>query len=321
MFGKDIKPNICTFITFADDAVPAVRTSLQSSCLAFSEVFTFNNSALFAENQKSAGNPLSPMFWEMGCSSFERFFLKFVRKMEKKSISLTKSVFNERIYLKSVVSNLLLQVTEELLKIPDIKKKQEEVYNTQTNVMRDNENYKFTYEETKQICVDVQPGVHVNNCRLCNITCHHPCQISSDDEKNKCTAINQITGKCIVCPKQCHWRFHYIGSYFLEETTVTVTKYNDLMKGRYKEAKTTIEKFNQYLKTTEDSIFKNINSMLERLSRCITRLQKIAFPDDPLTLDEHIDLMIEAEKRKLHNPMHLERIKTLQNLKKMKMCA
>lgn len=74
LFGKDIESNICTMITFADGADPPVLASLEESKLPFGSTFNFNNSALFAENKDLKKNMLAPMFWEMGCKSFEVFF-------------------------------------------------------------------------------------------------------------------------------------------------------------------------------------------------------------------------------------------------------
>lgn len=74
LFGKDIASNICTLITFADGAEPPVFASLKESKLPHEMTFPFNNSSLFAKEKDQAKNTLSPMFWEMGCKSFEQFF-------------------------------------------------------------------------------------------------------------------------------------------------------------------------------------------------------------------------------------------------------
>lgn len=62
LFGKDIKSNICTLITFADGAEAPVLASLKEAKIPFGSTFKFNNSALFAENKNSASNSLSKMF-------------------------------------------------------------------------------------------------------------------------------------------------------------------------------------------------------------------------------------------------------------------
>ena len=74
LFGRDMEPNICTLLTFADGAEPAVLASLDESNIHFGEKFKFNNSALFAENQLDAEMSLSQMFWEIGCKCFDIFF-------------------------------------------------------------------------------------------------------------------------------------------------------------------------------------------------------------------------------------------------------
>lgn len=317
LFGKDIASNICTLITFADGAVPAVLASLKNSNLPFGETFTFNNSALFAENQKDTGNPLSPMFWKMGCISFERFF-ENIWKMETKSLFLTKNVLDERNQLKTIISNVLPQVSEGLQKISEIRKEQE-VIKINRNKIKDNENFHYFVDEIKQVKVDLKAGVYVTNCIPCNVTCHHPCGIPDNDQKRGCAAINQETGKCEVCPGKCHWTDHTNNRFQLSHETVKVKRTYADMKKRYDEATesaSSVEQMIEKMKNAVKAKLTNLKLMMDNVNRCRTRLQKIALAEDPLTSEEYIDLMIEAEKRE-HKLGYDDRIKTLEELKKM----
>lgn len=103
LFGKDIESNICTLITFADGAEPPVLASLREAKLPFGSTFEFNNSALFAANTNLVPTSLSPMFWDMGCQSFQKFFDK-ICKFETRSLALTKAVLQERKQLKNVLA-------------------------------------------------------------------------------------------------------------------------------------------------------------------------------------------------------------------------
>ena len=317
LFGKDIESNICTLITFADDPKPAVLASLKISNLPFGETFTFNNSVLFAENQKGTGNPLSPMFWKMGCSSFERFF-EYIWKMETKSLLLTKNVLDERKQLKTIISNGLLQVSEVLQKILEIRNVQE-VIKTLKSIIKDYKYFHYPVDEIKQVKVDLKPGVYVTNCIPCNVTCHYPCEIPDNNRKRGCAAINQNTGKCEVCPKMCDWSLHTNNHYLLSHETVKVKRTYDDMKKRYEEATqktSSVEQITEYMKNTVRAKLRNLELMIDNVNWCRTKLQKIALAEDPLTSEEYIDLMIEVETRE-HKLGYADRIKTLEELKKM----
>lgn len=74
LFGKNIEPNICTLITFADGTEPPVLASLVESKLPFGSTFTFNNSALFTDKKDLKNTSLAPIFWKMCFCSFHSFF-------------------------------------------------------------------------------------------------------------------------------------------------------------------------------------------------------------------------------------------------------
>ena len=317
LFGKDMIQNICTLITFADGASPPVLASLKGSNLPFGEHFNFNNSALFADNQKDTDNPLSPVFWNMGCGSFERFF-RYIWKLDTKSLLLTKSVLDERNQLKTIIANILPQVSVGLSKISQLKNEQEAMKKNK-KAIEENKDFEYTDEEIKQVKVDLEPGIHVTNCLNCNLTCHYQCKIADDDKKKGCAAINQTTGKCEVCQKHCDWIIHKNARCYLKYVPEKVTKTSAYMKKRFEEAtkqKFTYERFIQDTKNAVLNTFKELSVMMDKMNKCRSRLQKIALTDNPLTSEEYIDLMIETEKRE-QNAGNLDRIKTLEELKKM----
>lgn len=63
--------------------------------LSLVSTFQFNNSALFATNKNLTSTSLSPMFWEMGCKSFQEFFDK-IFNFETRSLAQTNDVLEER---------------------------------------------------------------------------------------------------------------------------------------------------------------------------------------------------------------------------------
>lgn len=314
LFGKDIESNICTLITFADGAKPPVLASLKESQLPFGLTFSFNNSALFAEN---IHNPLSPMFWKMGCSSFESFF-EHVGRLQTRSLCQTKNVLDEREQLKTVISNIRPQVTAGLSKLSELQQ-QLDIFKKYQNEIEDNQNFEYEVDETRQEVVDLPKGQHVTNCLLCSITCHEDCQIADDEKKKGCWAMNKDTGRCRICTGKCIWSEHKNLPYIFRYVTETVTKTYAEMKERYEAAQgqtLSHEKYIEELNYDVEDLFEDMMLMMNEMNQCKTRLKEIALRPDPLSAIEHIDLIIQSEETE-KQPGYFNRVKMLKEIKRM----
>lgn len=316
LFGKDIESNMCTLITFADGAEPPVLASLRELKLPHETTLTFNNSALFAVNNDLANNTLSPMFWEMGCRSFERFF-KHIKDLKATSLSQTKDVLEEREQLSFVISNIRPQITAGLSKLSELQQKLD-IFQRCKSEIENNQNFEYTVEETKQRMLELLPGHHVTNCLHCNITCHEECRIPDNEEKKRCWAMDK-EGNCRICPEKCIWSAHKNTPFIFKYVTEKVTKTYAEMKERYEDAigqTITHEKYIEDLTYCVDDMFGEINSMMNEMNRCKTRLKEIALRPDPLSAVEYIDLMIQSEQEE-KQPGHLNRVKMLKEFRKM----
>lgn len=316
LFGKNIEANICTLITFADGGEPAVLASLTESKLPFGKKFKFNNSALFAESELNAQTSFSQMFWEMGCKSFDSFF-EHIFQLNTKSLSQTKDVLDEREQLKTIISNILPQVTAGLSKLSELKQ-QVAIFEKYKNQIAENQNFEYTSEETKQEMIDLPKGQHVTNCIHCNVTCHENCMIAYDDEKNRCWAMDR-EGNCRICVDKCIWSQHKNTPYIIKYVTETVTKTYADMKKRYENAtglKLTHENYIKELNSDVDEMILKLFKMINEMNSCKTRLKEIALKPDPLSAVEHIDLMIQSEKSE-KRPDFANRIQMLEEMKKI----
>lgn len=315
LFGKDIESNICTLITFADGAKPPVLASLKESKLPYKKTFNFNNSALFAKNVELVNNTLPPMFWEMGCKSLERFF-KHIKDMKATSLSLTKTVLEEREQLKCIISNIQPQITMGLSKLSELRQKVE-IFQRNKSDIENNQNFEYTVDETKQQLIELIPGQHVTNCLHCNVTCHEDCRIPDDDQKKRCLAIGK-DGNCKVCPGKCVWTEHKNTPYVIKCVIEKVTKTYAEMKDKYEKAigqKVTHEKYIEDLTCCVDETFEEINHMMEEMNDCKSKLKKIALRPDPLSAVEHIDLLIQSEQEE-KQPGYENRVKMLKEFRK-----
>lgn len=315
LFGKDIESNICTLITFADGAEPPVLASLKESGLPFGLTFNFNNSALFADNKNLTHNTFSPIFWEMGSSSFESFF-RHIKQLETRSLSQTKNVLDEREQLKIVISNIQPNVTAGLSKLSDLQQ-QLDIFERYKNEINDNQNFEYEVNETRQELIDLPIGQHVTNCMHCNVTCHEHCQIADDDAKRGCWAMD-ASGNCRICIEKCIWSNHKNTPYIFKYITETVKKTYAEMKERYEEAQgktLTHEKYIEELTYDVDELFELIMTMMSDMNACKTRLKEIALRPDPLTAVEHIDLMIQSEELEKQTGF-LDRVRMLKEMRK-----
>jgi hypothetical protein len=295
-FGRDIENNICSLVTFADGIDPPVLAALKQSGLPFGKSFTFNNSGLFAKNFEISTSSLSPMFWDMGFKSFRAFF-DHLEQVETKSLKLTKDVLDERSRLEATIKNLLPQLDAGLTKV-NVMKQEIQIIEQNKTLIKDNKNFEYEVEETQQKKKDLPRGLHVTNCTNCHFTCHHNCSRANNEEKAKCCVMGS-NGKCKICPDKCHWTKHANTPYIFEYVNVKVKKTYADMQQKYKEATGNLlsqEQIVEKLGKELNDLLDDIEDMMVAIKICNERLKEIALRPNPLTMTEHIDLMIEDEK-------------------------
>lgn len=314
LFGKDIEKNICMLITFADGKDPPVLAAMKEADLPFSSWYAFNNSALFATNDDSQCG-LSSMFWDMGIKSFKKFF-DYLEKMPTKSLQQTKQVLNERERLEVTIQKLQPQVDAGLNKVNELKKEKKILKEHEKDIL-DNQNFRYVVEETRQVKTELPKGQNTTNCLHCHVTCHITCVYANDDQKQHCCAMGW-DGNCTVCESKCHWTQHANTPYIFSYETHNVTKtYEEKLKMYQKagEGKVTHEQVIKRMTEEIEELSDFIEDMMEQVNDCNNTLKSIALRPNPLTMVEHIDLMIEAEKMEKKDGFQ-ERIKVLQNYHK-----
>ncbi|WAR10123.1 TIF1A-like protein [Mya arenaria] len=316
LFGKDIAENICSLITFADGMDPPVLSALKESGLPFGTHFNFNNSGLFANNTNNDCGSLAPMFWKMGMASFDRFFA-YLDTLPTKSLQLTSDVLQERNRVEITVKNLQQKLEIGLMKIDELKTEMK-IFDENKNSIKDNKNFKYTVTVMQQRKKDLPSGLHVTNCLNCNFTCHNNCRIADDEKKYKCSAMQRDVGTCKYCPENCHWKYHKNSSYVFDYVPVKEEKTYAEMQKKYEDAsgklptqKLVLEKMQIELNGMVDTV----EEMMDIVRHSNMRLAEIALRPNPLTMVEHIDLIIENEKMQ-HNPGWMKRIHTLREFRK-----
>ena len=160
---------------------------------------------------------------------------------------------------------------------------------------------------------DLQPGQFVTNCSHCNKTCHFPCFIQKDCEKNKCSAMNS-NGYCNVCG--CYWDIHYNMPFRWEVYEVEEERTLNELKEKYGDAKTKKQTQKKMLKNAQNEytkIWELISNIVGKCRSCVTRLHEIAFKPISLSEIDYIKLQIEGEKQNCM-PGRDNRVKWLEEL-------
>lgn len=314
LFGKDVEENICSLITFADGVDPPVLSALQASDLPFGKHFTFNNSGLFAKNVDLDSSVLSAMFWDMCLKGFSNFF-KHLDKMETKSLQLTKSVLDERKKLEVTVQNLQPQVDAGLAKLNMVNEEIRII--SQHKLDADaNKDFEYEVEEIEQKRHELPKGTHTTNCLQCNFTCHKSCAYPNDDQKKNCSAMDG-NGQCTQCPDKCSWKIHSNTPYIFEYLSVKKKKtYGEKLK-KYQDAegkRLTHEQVVDKMKEELAELEECIEYFMTTVKDCNERLSEIALRPHPLSMTDHIDLMIKAEQLE-QKPGSKQRIAMLEEMK------
>ena len=319
IFGKDIAKNIFLMTTFADGGEPQVVDAIDKAKIPYEEYFEFNNSAVFADKscRKAKFNMLS---WDMGIESFERFFnALFI--LEARSLQLTQEVLTERQKLEVCLEGLQPQIQAGLSEKSELEKTKHEIKQREAD-MRANKDFTIKVKVTKQRKVGLPNGLFTTTCTKCNYTCHIHCTIADNDKKHECHAMTWFTWKedttCTICPSKCSWTVHKNTPYRYEFYECEERQTLKEIKERYKVAKSSknelediIEQINQRIREVDDVI----EHMLQQARYSLVRLQEIALKPNPMSQEEYIELLIEAEKQE-HKLGWQDRVKGLEDAKK-----
>ncbi|XP_052105230.1 uncharacterized protein LOC127738139 [Mytilus californianus] len=295
VFGQDIKSNIFILITFADANEPPVRAALKAADVPYQKSYKFNNSALYASPENPAEAEMGNLFWKMGRENFKIFFDE-LRTVESKSLLLTSEVLQLRKRLETTIQGLQQQIADGMNKLNTIKQEKEILKRHKEDIKAKKD---FTYEvdEVHMYQIDLDPGVYVTNCMACNRTCHFPCGIPDDKNKQNCAAIDDQ--KCTICPMHCHWTIHKNNPFRFDTYTMKVIKTYDELKKKYEVAQKEAQKHKCVLgkvKTAFTTLGQDVMKMVHEVRCYINKLNDIALRPNPLSDKDYIDLLIESEK-------------------------
>ncbi|GAT96191.1 hypothetical protein conserved [Entamoeba histolytica] len=292
LFGKDVKKNFIAMLTFCDGQTPQVINSLQSKECIFSEIIRyvekpwylkFNNSAIYDDNTE---DEFTQMFWKLGMRNFDDFISKSVT-LPRKSLEKSKEVLRKRERIKVQIEGIRISLNNSLSKMNEIEQTSKQLDENREKV-KNNENYTFTVDVTKQIKVDLEPEQYVTNCLRCHKTCHYPCYIKGDMKKG-CACIDN--DYCNVC--KCHYEQHANESYRFEFVIEKEKRTAKEVFERYNEGKKGVADAESLLKKLEeeyDKIQMECYDQQQEIVKCVNRLSEIALNNKVTSSNEYLDI-------------------------------
>lgn len=314
LFGKDMVNRILIMATFSDAAKPNCIEALKAAGIAYTKLFQFNNSAIFASRNDSDALFMTKKFWSMGMSSFENF-LKNCHS-DVISISQTAEVIKVREKLENSIIMAQERIEEQNAKFRSLQSLMEQIVKLKS-IEESTKNYEVTFDEEFNVKEDISgKGIHTTTCLTCNFTCHNGCVYANDADKQKCCAM--ADGLCTQCPKKCSWDMH--------------SNLPHIFKRQFRKSKRTVEDLKkQYCSaqaegTVKEQVFNGIKEELKQLlhmifndmkivQSCLTELGNIALKPTNFEALDYIKNMIHAEKDQ-HLPGWETRVSQLQNMQK-----
>lgn len=302
LFGKDIKGNICTIVTFADGQEPPViqaLSQLDEEPIPYDIYFPVNNSAIFSSN--SDQNPTATsikFFWSLAMKSYDNFF-KHLELLHPKSLSLTTAVLCLRQAKENTIFNLQKELDSGFIMLSSIQE-EVQIFKQHTREINDNKDFTYHVEESKVQKEDITgQGIYTTTCLICNYTCHDNCAFSDDDDKAKCCAMD-ADGNCTECPNKCFWQLHHNVPYILKVVKTKVTKTYHEKKAAYEEAKQKklsqeemVAILHSEMEEKQEIIFNYLNMITQHTNQ----LKLIALLPNTLSTVQYIELLIDTEKR------------------------
>ena len=325
VFGKDIEDNIFMFCTFSSPGKkpPGVLDAVKAAKIPHSGHFKFDHEGLYCLDRNDLEEDeikSLQVSWNLGRTNFRNFFMR-LSLVEPKSLQMTKEVLLERAELEDALTNIQenimlgLNELEKLNKEKEVLKKYEQDIDSKKDI-------EYQVNEQFTEIADVPDGFTAINCKKCNVTCLKTRYPWKNSNLEDCWLFRDVSEKaaikgCHKCPLECQWNSHKCEEKYYVVKTKRITKTLGELQESYKDPKGRKMTAEQIIKECQeriDEVGDETVKLVEKARRCIEKLDKIALKPDPLSTDDYIDLMIEAEKAKAGDEL-TKRIQALMQLK------
>ncbi|CAG0889139.1 unnamed protein product [Darwinula stevensoni] len=317
VLGKDIEKIIYVLTTFSDFQNPPVLATVREAGIPYKKHFEVNNQAIFVKSDDEP-NELVKCFWSMGYRSFKKLF-KVIIHAEPVSLTLTKEVLQQRKHLEAALQGILPQINTATGRLEQLRETYAALRQHEAE-MNANKNFRYTVKVVKRMKVDLDVGTYATNCLTCNMTCHFPCSVENDKDKNTCSAMHTVgtITCCQICPWKCAWDEHVNSKYrfkiYVEDEMHTFTNLQKRYEAAVGKRLSTKDVLNTLIKDFNQERAK-VYEHTKKAHECLQILDQIALKPNPLSILEYIDLLINNEERQ-GNAECIQRMKYLEDAKR-----
>ena len=334
IFGKDVCEAIFVMATHCDDIYddteapkpPPLLQSFAEQNIPYNTHFLLNNKDIYTKpvaNIRSLRGQVEMGFWDTSTNTFRLFFER-LEATTPISLKLTKEILQKKYniihaHLPYLVRKLRSNVHEIEALEQDRKMIEEMITNPDTS------DYTREIEVVKKVMVDIEQQYKYcsTRCKNCDIICHYPCYISSNNLLTKssfwCSAMtwfNPFNVHCIIC--SCGWRDHEQikkqENFVAIKESITdselMQRYMCEMKGAAQEGK----------KTCEDkmvSTYKDLLQDFKKIQKHIDYINKNSLSRNSTTIKEFVDDVIDKEEEEQEDG-YKQRIHYLKKLVEMR---
>ncbi|CAG0905744.1 unnamed protein product [Darwinula stevensoni] len=153
-------------------------------------------------------------------------------------------------------------------------------------------------EERVKIPLEKEKAINCNECS--RTTCEYPASISKPRDVKHCHCMTRNEQKKMICSKcGCSWRSHSLDAKRYEEKSIFRSKTQENSERVTEHIKTQVNLEKKVLELTT-KIKKNqvqLFAQIQKAHKTTARLKEIALNPNPLTMEEYIEFLIEAERK------------------------
>uniref|UniRef100_A0A3B3XG39 Septin-type G domain-containing protein n=1 Tax=Poecilia mexicana TaxID=48701 RepID=A0A3B3XG39_9TELE len=307
LFGNDMEKNIVALITHSNGRTPKnPLQAIEAANLRCAKnennqpvYFLFNNQQNEDRTDEAEYCKVADRISEKGM----REFTAFVENSSPQKLKITTEVMNERIRLTACIQNLLERIRLTEQKQTEIKQIHEGL-KMHEGEMKGKEADIVTIDETYKDKEPIKGGLKwlifyqgAVTCPVCKENCH----------KDGCTKTwlpefceVMRGGRCTVCSKKCPASVHVKGKWIYVNKTRTVKKTIQQVKLGC-ENKTKFENQKHLLENNEKEMQQLLEEkfkLVDEAYQHVIRLEQIALKVDSVSINVHLDLLIEKTKEK-----------------------
>ena len=311
LFGGHIDKRVHIIYSSSDGSIPSVYKELQQAGIPSDNITHINNFVVFAKHNSTTSTGFQS--WNSNQNDLNTFFVS-LGSMNSRPFDVP----TEHTRLETIVKNIEPKLDAGMSKLHQLRTEIDSVENNKSVIASEGD-FEYSVKSVQQVKKPLSPGTHTTNCEDCHFTCHDDCSFDDNDQKAKCTAMNE-DGFCKECPDRCYWNKHKNTPYIYKFEEVTEKRKYSALKAKYETVKGKMQTPEQLLMAMEGE-FEEMIKVVEEMIMVIIRVEckKIIEDDDDECDDDVIKSVLEQEGVSKWL-VHIEKIESMMQKGKTSQC-